>query len=79
VRERPGPRRAHKLSEEVVDFLEQALSEEPAPKMSQLVELLRERYRLSVHVRSVERALARRRKKGLSMQMSQPPEKTRRS
>jgi len=79
VRERPGPRRAHKLSEEVVDFLEQALSEEPAPKMSRLVELLRERYRLSVHVRSVERALARRRKKGLAMQMSQPPERTRRS
>src|SRR5215467_3106698 len=79
VRERPGPRRAHKLSEEVVDFLEQELSEEPAPKMSQLVELLRERYRLSVHVRSVERALARRRKKGLAMQMSLPPARTRRS
>lgn len=79
VRERPGPRRAHKLSEEVVDFLEQALSEEPAPKMSQLVELLRERYRLSVHPRSIERALERRRKKGLAMQMPQAAARTRRS
>jgi len=64
VRERPGPRRAHKLSEEVVDFLEQALSAEPAPKLSQLVELVRERFGLTVHLRSIERALGRRRKKG---------------
>jgi len=64
VRERPGPRRAHKLSEQVVDFLEEALSAAPAPRMSQLVELVRERFGLAVHARSIERALGRRRKKG---------------
>lgn len=64
VRERPGPRRAHKLSEQVVDFLEQALSAEPAPRMAQLVELVGERFGLTVHMRSIERALERRRKKG---------------
>lgn len=67
IRERPGPRRAHKLSEEVVDFLLEALLREPAPKMSQLVEMVHERFGLTVHTRSVERALERRRKKGAVM------------
>ena len=60
VRERPGPRRAHKLSEEVVDFIERTLSAEPAPRLAQLV---RGRFGLTVHARSIERALERRRKK----------------
>ena len=63
VRERPGPRRAHKLSEEVVDFIERTLSAEPAPRLAQLVELVRGRFGLTVHARSIERALERRRKK----------------
>ena len=65
VPQRPGPRRAHKLSEEVVDFLEQRLTEDSSLRSSQLAQLLEERFSLSVHPRSVERALERRRKKGL--------------
>ena len=64
VPQRPGPKRAHKLSEAVVDLLEQALAEDPAVRVSQLVQLLQERFSLSVHPRSVERALERRRKRG---------------
>ena len=33
--QRPGPRRAHKLSEEVVDFLEQWLAEDTSLRSSQ--------------------------------------------
>ncbi|MCZ7663134.1 MAG: helix-turn-helix domain-containing protein [Thermoleophilia bacterium] len=62
--ERPGPRRAHKLSEAVVDFLEEALAEEPSLSSAALVHLLEEKLGLSVHPRSIERALERRRKKG---------------
>ena len=62
--ERPGPRRAHKLSEPVLRLLEQALSEEPALTSAALVGLLQERLGLAVHPRSIERALARRRKGG---------------
>jgi transposase len=65
VPQRPGPRRAHKLSEEVVDFLEQALTEDPSRRAPQLAQLLRERFTRSVHPRSIERALERRRKGGL--------------
>jgi hypothetical protein len=57
----------------VVDFIDAALSAEPAPRMPQLVELVRERFGLTVHVRSIERALERRRKKGALRTISTPP------
>ncbi len=64
--QRPGPQRSHKLSDEVVDLLEAALTEDPSPRSSELAQLLLDRIGLKVHGRSVERALARRRaKKGL--------------
>ena len=59
---RPGPKRAHKLSDEVVDLLEQALSENASLNSAQLAQMLEERLGLKVHRRSVERALARRKK-----------------
>ena len=63
--QRPGPKHAHKLSDEVVDILEEALTANPALNSADLAELVEERFGISVHRRSVERALARRRKKGL--------------
>lgn len=60
---RPGPRRAHKLRDEVVDDLERALEEEPSLRSSELAARALERFGLRVHPRSVERALGRRRKK----------------
>jgi len=62
--QRPGPKRAHKLSEEVVDRLEQALHDDPALSSAELAQRLGEELGLRVHRRSVERALSRRRKKG---------------
>jgi transposase len=64
VPERPGPRRAHKLSEPVLDVLEAALAAEPSLSSAALVRLLEERLGLTVHARSIERALGRRRKGG---------------
>ncbi len=61
--QRPGPKRAHKLSEEVVDLLEQARAENASLTAKQMAELLQERLGLKVHPRSIERALARRSKK----------------
>jgi transposase len=56
---RPGPRRAHKLTEEVVAFARQAREDNPALRSNDLVELIAARFGVSVHPRSVERALAR--------------------
>ena len=60
---KPGPRRAHKLSEEVVAALREALAEQPELGPQDLAELVQERFGVSVHPRSVERALARQEKK----------------
>lgn len=60
---KPGPRRAHKLSEAVVTALEEALAEQPELSSQDLVALVQVRFGLSVHPRSVERALARQEKK----------------
>jgi transposase len=64
IRKRPGPKRAHKLSEEIVDYLEQLRAEDAALSIGALVALVRRQFRVVVHPRSIERALARRRKKG---------------
>ena len=57
---RPGPRRAHKLREEVVLFVEQTVAADPTVRAPQLAELVAERFAVVVHPRSIERALARR-------------------
>lgn len=63
VPEKPGPKEGHKLSEEIVDFLERLAAAEPALRAQELTVRLRERFGVEVHPRSVERALGRRRKK----------------
>ncbi|MDP2349909.1 MAG: helix-turn-helix domain-containing protein [Chloroflexota bacterium] len=67
VPERPGPRRAHKLSDPVVDVLAASLAAEPGLTSADLARVAQERFGLVVHRRSVERALARR-KRGLRQQ-----------
>jgi transposase len=62
--QRPGPKRAHKLSEEVVDWLQEALASDPSLNSVRMAALLEAERGLQVHPRSVERALARRRKRG---------------
>lgn len=57
---RPGPRRAHKLSEAVVERLAEALAAEPSLSSADLAEVAQREFGVRVHPRSVERALARR-------------------
>ena len=61
---RPGPRVAHKLTPAVVTFLIAQQDQQPSLRTAELVDLLKEQFGLRVHPRSVERALARHRKKG---------------
>jgi transposase len=58
---RRGPRRAHKCTEEVLDFVEQQRAEgSPDQDVSEAV---RKRFGISIHPRSLVRALIRRKKK----------------
>jgi hypothetical protein len=63
VPKKRGPRSAHKLGTEVMDFIQGQLSEEPSPGSSELARRVRQRFKLQVHPRSIERALARQEKK----------------
>jgi len=60
--DRPGPRRPHKLTDEVVEALRAAKVEQPELTEAELVELVRERFGVSVHRRSIGRALGRAKK-----------------
>ncbi len=62
VPQRPGPRRAHKLAAPIVDALEASLAADPSLSSADLAQLAQERFGISIHRRSVERALARRKK-----------------
>ena len=57
-----GPKHPHKLSDEVYAFVQQSLQENPALRAGPLAQLVRERFSVTVHPRSIQRALAQ--KKG---------------
>ena len=64
VPKRPGPRHAHKLSETVMQFVDQQRAKDRTLRAPALANMIRKRLGLSVHPRSIERALSRRTKKG---------------
>jgi transposase len=63
--QKPGPRRAHKLDADVMEFLEQLRSEDGSLKTGELARRIENRFGRKVHPRSIERALARQEKKRL--------------
>jgi len=58
-----GPQGAHKLTEEVVDFVEESLRADSSLNFTTLAERIAQRFGVGVHVRSIQRAIARRSKK----------------
>jgi transposase len=63
VPQKRGPRRRHKLSTQVVDFLLLERQADPSVRSQQLAGRVRERFGVDVHHRSVERALSQVKKK----------------
>jgi transposase len=62
--QRKGPRRSHKLSDDVLTFVLETLKAEPSLRVGDLQQRVAQRFGLSIHPRSLERALTRHRKKG---------------
>jgi transposase len=62
IPKRRGPKTAHKLSDEVLEYIEQLRSLDEALRASELSERVLKKFGLSVHPRSIERALWRRKK-----------------
>jgi transposase len=63
---KPGPKGAHKLTEQVCAFAEDALAADPGLRAKDLVDPIADAFGVRVHPRSVERALARRRQQSKS-------------
>jgi transposase len=57
---KPGPKAGHKLTETVVDHLETLVAADPGSRAVDLVAVVAERFGVTVHPRSITRALARR-------------------
>jgi transposase len=58
-----GPKKAHKLTAEVLAFVRQAQQEDPSLRPAAVASLVKDRYGITVHPRSIERALTRSQKK----------------
>jgi len=58
-----GPRRAHKLSTDVMSYIDGQLAIEPSLTMAVMAQRIHERFGLTVHPRSIKRALNRQVKK----------------
>ncbi len=59
---KPGPRGAHKFSDEVVDDVLESQAKDPSLRAEDLVGLVQQRFGFKAHPRSLERALERRKK-----------------
>ena len=64
VPQKRGPRGAHKLTPEVLDFIRQQRAAEPSLGGTALAEHIRKRFGVVIHPRSIERGVLRRGKKG---------------
>ncbi|MBI9019117.1 MAG: helix-turn-helix domain containing protein [Phycisphaerae bacterium] len=60
-----GPQFAHKLNDKIMDFVILTKASDKKVKSVKLSQLVQEKFGISVHPRSIERAIARRLKKGL--------------
>lgn len=60
--DRPGPRRAHKLTEEILTWMDAQAATHGPLSSNDLVKLMLQHHDMRVHPRSVERALAKRKK-----------------
>jgi transposase len=54
-----GPRRSHKLSEEVMNFVMEELTVDTSLQASELARRIHQRFDITVHPRSIRRAFAR--------------------
>lgn len=63
---RRGPQRAHKCTDKILDFAEQWQPTAKAKAAETLVQAIERRFGVRIHARSIDRALARRKKKRLT-------------
>jgi transposase len=63
VKKRPGPKSAHKLTDDILSFIEKKVIEGKPLRARKLAPLIKEKFGKDVHPRTIERAVAREEKK----------------
>jgi transposase len=63
IPQKRGPRSGHKLTGEVMEFLNQARAEDSFLRIDRLVQMVKEKFGVAVHPRSIERQLLRQKKR----------------
>ncbi len=63
IPQKKGPRRAHKLTGEVMEFVSRLIKQKPGIKSDGIRQEIKDRFGLMVHKRSIERAIDRSKKK----------------
>jgi len=63
VKKRPGPKSAHKVTDDILAFIEEKFKAGKPLGARKLAPLIKEKFGTDVHPRSIERAVTRRKKK----------------
>jgi transposase len=63
VKKRPGPKSAHKLTDDILAFIEEKIKEGKPLRARKLAPLIMKKFGKDVHPRTIERAVTRRKKK----------------
>jgi transposase len=63
IKKRPGPKSAHKLTDDILSFIEEKVKEGKPLRARTLGPLIKEKFGKDIHPRSIERAAKRRKKK----------------
>jgi transposase len=63
IPQKPGPHGAHKLTAQVLDFLDRQRASQPDLKFAELARMVQQQLGVTVHPRTIERVLSRRQKK----------------
>ena len=63
IKKRPGPKSAHKLTDDILAFIEEKVKEGKPLRARKLAPLIKGRFGKDIHPRSIERAVKRRKKK----------------
>jgi transposase len=63
AKKRPGPKSAHKITDEMLTFIEEHVEEAKPLRARKLAPLIKEKFGKDVHPRTIERAMVRRKKK----------------
>lgn len=62
VPQKRGPKKAHKLNIEVLKYINEQMQENPSMKTSELKMAIEKKFSLSLHPRTIERALVKKKK-----------------